>query len=110
MNRMLAYALAALLVLSACLSFGLWRSVSANGALKAERDTAVQALARAVDSRKKTEAVLATVRVEKAAQARKSVALEKALSEAYSASPEWSGTRTPPAVQEALQGAVEGLE
>lgn len=110
MNRLMLYGLAVLAAITVALSFGLWRSVSANGALKAERDTAVQALARAVDSRKKTEAVLATVRLEKAAQARKTVAVEKALSEAYSASPEWSGTRTPPAVQEALAGAVEGLE
>jgi len=110
MSRLLAYALAALLVVSACLGFGLWRSVSANGALRAERDTAVQALARAVDSRKATERVLGTVRAQKAAEARKSVIAEKALQDAYKAAPEWSGTQTPIAVQEALQGALEGLE
>jgi len=110
MTKLLAYALAAALLASAALGFGLWRSVAANGALRAERDGAVEALAAAEAAQKRTEGILASARAEKRSAGLQSATATEALKRAQEAAPTWAATPTPPEVREALAGAVEGLE
>lgn len=106
MNRITLGLATAVLALAA----GLWWAVSSNGALRTERDTAVQAQKQAAQAAKRTESIQGTARAEKRVQARKSATVTEALSEAVKAAPDWAGTQTPIAVQEALAGAVAGLE
>jgi len=109
-SKLLAYALAAAIVTSCLLGFGLWRSVAANGAIRAERDAAVHAQEQAAKALKRTEGILATTRAEKRVAGLQSAGATEALRRAQAASPDWAGTPTPPEVQKALSGALEGLE
>lgn len=106
MSKLLAYAVAALLVASLALGFGLWRSVSANGALREQRDTAVEALSRAAETRKVEQALLAQREKEIASERRKSKQAQQALQEALQAERAWAEGVVPDGVQKALQGAL----
>lgn len=110
MSRLLAYVVAALVAITVTLSFGLWRSVAANGSLRAERDGAKEALNQAQEAQKRTEGILAQVRAEKRSTGLQSARTAEALKRAQEASPEWAATPTPPEVQKALTEALEGLQ
>lgn len=104
------YALVALLLVSLALGFGLWRSVKENGALGQRAQVAEKALSAAEEQRKKDAALLTRRQGEIASERRKSAQARAALAEALGDAPAWAGTSVPPQVQEALRGAVEGLE
>lgn len=85
-------------------------SVQRNARALAERDTAVEALNRAVEDAKRTESIQGTARAEKRSESLKSAERQKKLQEAVERNKDWGSTVTPPEVQEALLGALEGLE
>ena len=99
-----------LIVTVLALSLGLWYSISANGTLRAERDTARKALQSLQEQRKRDEALLTRTRAEKRFTGLQSERARQAVSEAAGAAPAWAGAVVPPEVQEALLGAVEGLQ
>jgi len=100
----------ALIVTVLALSVGLWYSISANGRLRTERDTAEKALQSLQAQRKKDEALLTRTRAEKRSTGLQSEQRQRAVSETAGAAPAWAGAVVPPEVQEALLGAVEGLQ
>lgn len=100
------YAIAALLAACLALGFGLWYSVSANGSLRAERDTAEEALSQAVETRNREQALLAQRERELALERRKSAQAQQALQKALQAEREWSEGVVPEGVQNALREAL----
>ena len=110
MTKLLAYAVAGLLAVCLALGFGLWRSVSANGTLREQRDTAVEAQKQAQAAQKRTEGILTQVRKEKRATGLQSEKASEAVKRAVEAAPEWGSTPTPPQVDQALQEALRGLQ
>lgn len=109
-TKILAYACVVLVALATALGLSLRHQIAANGALSARAEGAEKALSAAQDQRKKDGALLTRRQAEVVSERRKSATLSKALKQAQEASPEWAGTPTPPAVQKALEEAVEGLE
>ena len=80
------------------------------GGMKVERDAAVQALEGLQQAQKRTENISATARAEKRSTALESASIQERLQKAQEANPDWASTVTPPEVQQALQGAIAGLE
>lgn len=100
----------ALIVTVLVLCLGLWYTVSANGELRAERNTAVEALQRVEVQRQRDTQVVAAAQAEKRSQGRKSAQVEQRLSEAAGASEAWAKDNVPEDVRSALSEAVEGLQ
>ena len=110
MNKLLAYACAALLAACVVLGYGLRHQLVENGALGARAEGAEKALKRAQEDLIAERAVLARRDKEIASNRLQSRQAQEALQKALQAAPAWAGTDVPPEVQKALSEAVEGLE
>ena len=105
---MFKYLIAILIILVGFLSGGLYYSVRTNGALRAERDSLVEASERAVERAKLDRAALVAREALMATQARKYRQAQEALSEALQRNKAWSDTDVPIEVQSSILGRSGG--
>ena len=106
MTKLYGYAIGVLIALLGITGVGLYLSVSANGAVRAELKRSEDAREQAEAARKRTEGILAGVRAEKAATARSDATRAEAVSRAVEAHKSWGEQSVPADLQEALAGAL----
>lgn len=102
MNKVWITVATVLLALLGLVGWRLDSVISQNAALRAERDTLVEAQKQAVERQKRDRKVLVARQAEIASQARKLAQAQEALSEALTKNKVWANEPVPNEVQEAL--------
>lgn len=110
MTKVLAALCSILLALTLALGWGYRAQVAKNAELSTRAKTAEKALQSLQALRKKEGALLARREKENASAASQTRKAQQALQTAVQAAQPWAGGVVPPGAQDALYGAVEGLQ